>query len=290
MAIRQQRCTRCGMEKKIGDFYKSNSIIYSYNKILTVCKECTVEIFESLFQEYKSDKIALYKICRMLDVYYSDVAYDTSKKESISRSMGFAPTYFKNINSLKQYKDRTFDEVDVSESEVVFREETGESEYEIPQNMKEFWGFGFSDSEYVFLQRYYDDLTSAYEDKTPIQRNIYKDLAVNELKKSKCQNSTDYKRYIDIQSALMNDANIKPIQDKGDDSLSTWGLWIKKIEEEEPIPEAIDEFKDVDGILGYIQKFFVKHMSRIFGLEEDDIDEEENQIKNGVFNLKSGDN
>ena len=39
------------------------------------------------------------------------------------------------------------------------------------------------------------------------------------------------------------------------------------IENNKPIPEPLDEFKDVDRMSRYFEDFFVKHMKRAFSLE-----------------------
>src|SRR5690606_39853724 len=82
-------------------------------------------------------------------------------------------------------------------------------------------------------------------------------------------NTRSYKDLMKTISDLMNDGNIKPIQNIGnqESKSSTFGEWIKRIEEEEPIPEPDEVFKDVDGIQKYIGKWFVGHMKRIFGLD-----------------------
>lgn len=294
MAIEKQICSYCGQEKNlIQSFYVSNSVVYKFNGRLTVCKSCLIEIYNDLCRKYENDKLALYNLCRMVDTYYTDDAYDMVKRLEGTKDYNMVKIYFQKINSLLQFKGNTFANTTVDKSDIEHREklydEMKEVDLGVSKEIRNFWGSEFSSSECISLQEYYDDLEAFYENKTPIQRTIYKDLAINELRKTRSSNPTDAKKYIDIQSALMNDANIKPIQDKGDDSLSTWGLWIKKIEDEEPIPEASDEFKDVDGIWNYIEKFFVKHMKRIFGVEEDDLDQEELEIKNNTFILKSGD-
>lgn len=43
-------------------------------------------------------------------------------------------------------------------------------------------------------------------------------------------------------------------------------MWIKKVEDEEPIAEVDEEFKDVDGIANYIYKWFTGHLKKMIGL------------------------
>ena len=68
---------------------------------------------------------------------------------------------------------------------------------------------------------------------------------------------------------LLSSANLLPRQNVGNaatDSL-TFGQLIEKWEQEEPIPEASEEFKDVDGIVKYIDVFFKGHLAKMMGLK-----------------------
>jgi len=82
---------------------------------------------------------------------------------------------------------------------------------------------------------------------------------------------------METSSKLHNDGNIKPIQSTGandDKGLSTYGLWIKMIENDEPC-EVFDKkplFEDFDHINEYFQKWIVRPFKKIFGLDRDDID------------------
>lgn len=121
------------------------------------------------------------------------------------------------------------------------------------------------------LEKKYQDLVASYEDKTPIQRSIYRNIAVAQMQADEAianGNTNDFQKLMKVISDLMNDGKIKPLQDSGseDGGLSTWGEWVRKIEEEEPIPEPSEEFKDVDGITKYIDENFVGHMKKVLGI------------------------
>ena len=77
-----------------------------------------------------------------------------------------------------------------------------------------------------------------------------------------------YEKMMSTLSKLMGDGNIKPVQENtvSDDDAS-FGLFIKKIENEEPVPEPLEEFRDVDGFRKYIDEWFVKPFARIFDLD-----------------------
>lgn len=165
MASTKQVCTHCGLEKKTSDFYSSSSIIYSFNKKLPICKNCIVEIFDDLCRNFKSEKIALYKLCRMLDVYYCDAAFEGTKEESIARNINFMGLYFKNINSLGQYKNKSFNDVREEENEII-ESETEHFDVKIDKNIVDKYGFGYTDEEYRAFEHKYNKLIKNYSEQT----------------------------------------------------------------------------------------------------------------------------
>jgi len=48
--------------------------------------------------------------------------------------------------------------------------------------------------------------------------------------------------------------------------VNTLGTWIKKFENEKPIPEPDPEFQDVDGIKKYIRVWFLGHFCKMLGI------------------------
>ena len=67
----------------------------------------------------------------------------------------------------------------------------------------------------------------------------------------------------------MADANLKPKELKGEadkDDFSL-GVFIEKWEQNHPLPEIAEEFKDVDRIEKYFERIFVKPMRRTLGIE-----------------------
>jgi hypothetical protein len=84
-----------------------------------------------------------------------------------------------------------------------------------------------------------------------------------------------YEKMMKTLSTQMQDANIKPVQVKSaseDGGFRSWGEIVKMIEETEPISDQQDEFKDVDGIYKYIDRWFITQMKRVFGkIKDEDI-------------------
>jgi hypothetical protein len=109
------KCTCCGQEKVIErNYYKSNSIL---NKGLPdsrmgICKECILGIYDYYLKKNEDTRLATYLTCRKLDVVYVENAYTAALNESTNKGTPLYAIYMKNINSLSQYSNFTFDESD----------------------------------------------------------------------------------------------------------------------------------------------------------------------------------
>ena len=83
-----------------------------------------------------------------------------------------------------------------------------------------------------------------------------------------------FKDLMELSSKLHNDGNIKPIQSTGandDKGLSTYGLWIKTIEQDEPCEhfETKPLYEDYDKFKRYIDNWFVRPFKNIFNISND---------------------
>jgi hypothetical protein len=158
--------------------------------------------------------------------------------------------------------------------DIKFEEEEEPIAEDVPEDISRRWGKNLTEEAYEYMESIYQDLISNYESDTPIQRLLYESTAKTFWEAEMARRKGDivaYEKCMKVASSLLNDAKLKPVQKTIADSggLATWGEWIKLIEETEPIPEPRDEFKDVDGIRKYIDKYFVGHFSKILGLESD---------------------
>lgn len=205
---------------------------------------------------------------RMCDKPFIASLYESSMEEAERRDGNPFQMYMKNV-VMHQYRNMTWDDSNLDEKHV---ENIAINTVDLDREAVNRWR-GWDKDDALKLEEYYQDLIGTYEHDTPIQKSIYRNISVAQMQADEAiaqGKSNDYKKYMDVISGLMNDAKIKPLQHTGvdDKGLNTWGEWVKKIEETEPIPEPTEEFKDVDGIRKYIDKWFVKHMKKVFGLED----------------------
>ena len=106
------KCVCCGIDKNQDkDFYKSNSLILkANNQRMVVCRQCVVDLYVYLVGKHNDCKIALYFLCRLLDVYFESSLYYSAEQQANNSNSNIAQIYFQKCNSLPQYASKTFSE------------------------------------------------------------------------------------------------------------------------------------------------------------------------------------
>lgn len=292
----RKRCGICGGDRNMEtEYYKSKSILNKFDGLLSVCKACVEGVYDTLLKEYKYHKVAVYHLCMLLDVPWSEAIYSMSKSQGENQGVDIYKLYFQKINSIAirhnvsdsfrtsdKLSDKGLDDEEIIrtndlrenlEKILIEVQREQDKDFSLTREVIDRWGRDLDSIEdYIYLEQKYQDLISNYVSDTPIQRMLYQEIAQVSLiaDKARRENNTNlYEKMLKVWSTLMNDANIKPVQETGaaSDKLATWGEWVRKIEEEEPIPEASPEFQDVDGIGKYIQKWFAGHLGKMLGSE-----------------------
>ena len=115
----KKKCTRCHEEKRLTDFYSSNSPLFSVDKRVPLCKKCIQEL--CLNYDGEIDEIELNKTLRIIDKpYYKDSLASSYQQflrehsyieEEDVRKYGdkVLGLYFKNI-MLRQDKDKSYED------------------------------------------------------------------------------------------------------------------------------------------------------------------------------------
>lgn len=282
----------CGKEKAtIRNFYQSHSPFYEHGRI-PVCKDCILERYELLKEHYKDEEKAVYHICMNFDIYFNkDLIQSCYTQMGNDGSDNLLKIYLSKVNSLKQYKELTsldsdFFGLETNKEETPLDKEkvenTGsnekpleqDSEFTVTSEMIARWGKNISsEDDYFFLETIYNEFTSVYDNRTPAQKLIFRQIAKSLLQGEqalKQGNIAGFEKMNNLVSKLMGDNNIKPIQEANlaEDDSQGWGVWVNRVETERPIGEASEQFKDVDKISSYILKWFTNQMRRVFDLKE----------------------
>lgn len=296
------RCIRCGEYKTASiksansSYYRNNSPVYKGNfGYIPICKDCLRDMYDEYKEKYDleiksditikdkfySEKKAVRRLCSIIGIYYSDECFELSTSQS-SNMNGFT-AYMRTTNLIK-YNKKNYDNT-IAEDEdrerrriqgsVNVDEEVRKME-DIDEETIKFFGVGFSEDDYKYLQEQYDDWTTRHECKTKTQEEIFKQICFTQLDLLKAQRAGENTKDLTATYLKQLDAaKLQPKQNKADtlSEVQTFGTLIDKWETTRPLPEIDSDLRDVDNIGLYIDVFFRGHLAKMMGM------------KNGYSNL-----
>ena len=270
-------CCATSYVKLDDNFPASQSELYAgWNYHLPICKKCLDKMFEHYTEVYGNDEdAAIRRICEKYDIYYNVSLLNASRKITKNRSR--IHTYISKAN-LVQYKGKTYDTTLDEERKEGVIETLADAKESSSTKLKtvKFFGTGFSDDDYQYLQDQYNDWTSRCECKTKAQEEVFKRICFKQLEILKAnREGRDTKDLDKTFQDYLDTANLKPKQNNMDalSDAQTFGTLLAKWENERPLPEIDEDLQDVDKIGQYIDVFFRGHLAKMMGL------------KNGLSNL-----
>lgn len=289
-------CTRCGRGYKTqkGNFPTSQSPLFTANEhYMPVCKYCVEDLYRhysAVLGDGNDDRAAIRRVCMKFDIYWSPDIFNMLEKVDASKSRMMA--YISKAN-LFQHKDKTFD--DTLDEEAQAAEESGmilaaalgdTDEYSEVSEPKEppvdpglikFWGTGLAPSLYRELQARLDywseELNTDQEHMDAGTKSVLRQICSLEVQSNKdmaAGKSTD--KLAGMINTLLGSANLKPVQkqeaDKdGVNEKTPFGVWIRRWENERPVPELDPELQDVNGVVRYISIWFLGHLCKMLHIK-----------------------
>lgn len=274
-------CFYCGNEFVETNFYKSFGNFYDNIGKIPYCKKCIEKFYQYYFDKYTNEgcltpeENAVKRVCMAMDIYYTRANFDSAMKKINQDNMNISPMgqYMKTI-SLSQYKNKSYDNT-VSEDEQKKLAESlmdmsNVSDRKVDEKTIKFFGAGFSDEDYEFLQEEYDDWVARHECKTKAQEEVFKRICFKQLEILKATRRGEDTKNLDATfQNYLDTAKLQPKQNSGDTTADnqTFGTLIDKWENTRPLPEIDEELRDVDKIALYIDIFFRGHLSKMMGLK-----------------------
>ena len=273
-------CLYCKYDYVETNFYNSYSRLFSNMGKLPYCKQCIEKFYQQYYEEYVNEgcltpeKSAIKRVCMTFDIYYTDVVFNSVMNKIRESGMNISPMaqYMKTIQ-LAQYKDKSYDTTVLNEMKEGFIADVSDvisGDRDVDQETIDFFGSGFTDEDYKFLKREYDDWTARHECNTKAQEEVIKDICFNRLQNLKALRRGEDTKDITASFQKMLDAGkLQPKQNAGDATADnqTFGTLIDKWENERPLPEIDEELKDVDKIGLYLDVFFKGHLAKMMGLK-----------------------
>jgi len=278
-------CPECGRPlSRKKSFYISKSYGQGYYPI---CKECTlmeVEQRTSKDAEPNETKESVMKVLRKMNLPYIDSVYtkQQKKKEEGFESSPFSK-YISTVSSLPQYKNWTYEDSVFGSTKSL----SDDGALKIDGETIRRFGKGYSESDYDILRREYDDWITRYECQTKAQEEIFIALSINKLMRMKNLRQGKPTKDLDrTMQDLLNSGDILPKKNAASNftESKTFGTLIQEWENEDPIPKADDDLKDVDKIGTYLDVFFKGHLSKTLHLANPLASIYENYIKQYTVN------
>ena len=268
-------CSHCGQWKSSATFYESHSSpdgIEHYACKECILNECTDFDKKTGIRTDNRDKTV--QTFERLNWYFDENVYN-KQLQKISEDTGekirstAVQQWIVISRSLNDYKQKTFKDSVFSDDDVLNNSANIRIVKKTLNDAKKRFG-KYSNEDLMFLENEYLDWITRYPCENKAQEILYKRICFTQLAIDKAQKSNKDTKELDATlQNLMTSLNIKPSQ-KTSNTLTdnlTFGQLIDKWENEKPIPEPDEDFKDVDKIGLYIDVFFKGHLSKMMGLK-----------------------
>lgn len=260
-------CNACGMQKNIErEFYKINQPDENFpDGRVNICRACYKEKWEHPtlgFQNYL-DFLRLINVPFFEGMYSEEVASQEDPKAKYLariRLQSTANLRFQDSDVFIEQRGRK--QINENKLENLTKEQMLESEL--------FWGRGYSEDEYVFLINMFADYNQEYDLSGKVMKDLVAQICLTQLRIRKLsEEGKDTTKELKNYQDLLNSSHMKPSQEKAaaEDEAVTLGTLINKIENEMPIAEPLEEYRDPDRIARYVRGFFTSPMARSLGKE-----------------------
>lgn len=240
------------------------------SRIYPVCKDCCESMMKDELTGYKS----FIQLLRVLDLPF---------KQDIFEQVNF--DYFRYLNKKTIRKGNFMDsDMLVSASSASLTEDTiNKLSPEELRECKLYWGEGdYTEDDYIYLISRYESYCKTYDVDSPTFENIISQICQLELeiRKKRTQGSKSTKEETNLIINLMKSAGISPSQEKESktNAKETFGVWVKRWESEKPVPEPLEEFRDVDGIAKYVENTFLSPMRKSLDIEDNKLDQYQEHV------------
>lgn len=289
-------CTRCGRgyRGQKGNFPAGQSPMYAANNgFLTVCQDCLEEMYRhyrAILGGGEDDREAIRRMCMKFDIYWHPDLFNALNRVEAGKSRMKA--YIRMAN-LYQYKDRTFDDTLDEEALAAADEKAiiqtaivnmdNNIEFEEPKEppvdpeLVTFWGTGLAPQLYLELQARFQywstELNTDPDNMDAGTKSVLRQICNLEVQSNRdmaAGKSTD--KLAGMINTLLGSANLKPVQKQesekdGANEKTPFGVWIRRWENERPLPEIDPELQDVNHVVRYINIWFLGHLCKMLHIK-----------------------
>ncbi len=255
------QCTCCGKNRLLKDYYLSQSYLYKGIGVLPICKSCIDDIYNKYKNKYLDDRIVIFNFCRLLDIPFSEGSFIGATQHSEKTGWKLYQSYFKQINSFGEVNNtgNCFEDGQMALGEYVIK-----SENDIDSDVRLFWGCGFNDRDYIFLENELTKWKQTHRCDNRAELTLLKEICIKILQiRNKRESNENVSKDLKELQEIMKTAAIDPAKAKIADagkSHEAFGVWIKDIEQFRPAEwhDKQKKYKDMDGFIPYINDYIVR--------------------------------
>ena len=247
--IEKKICTCCGKELQLKEFYKSASTMYDGK--LPICKNCLADRYNTLLTTYEGSSIDAFKHLMMnLDEYFDQELYDTCV---MKYGINFIGEYMRLVNGTKERRDKTSLNNNLSTNET--RDVALDDGTVVSEDLILRWGRNRKKDDYLLLEKRYKQKLEDYPSDKPAEKAIIRSMCLLELDIEDAR-VKDKKNVPQLEKALADkfkQLGINPSDNSmyDEQSMLMFGTMMGIFENEKPIMDKQDLYKDVDGMNYY---------------------------------------
>src|SRR5690554_2653959 len=280
--VKRKKCNICyektGKERALHEFYKSDSIMFS-DGLVPVCKRCLKENVDST--DIDSVKGMLQKI----DKPFIAKAW----KDAEDKGGDVFGNYIRVISSLPQYKEYKSWSDSVfagEESTKIYKNKynnidnitklsTDEGVIELTDEVRLKFGSGFSNLEYLQMEKFYKEMDRTHDINTPQLRKQIINMCKLQVMMDRCLengDAVDYKKYADAYDAILKTGGLAPKDRKSlSDSagIKSFSAIFEEVEKHGYVePKPIEERMDLVDVCLREHLNYVRHLAGYGKLEK----------------------
>lgn len=271
MAILEHNiCAICGKKADYNTIKHRNDFLHDKIAFHSSC----------IKKQFELDGYNPVNVLRILNIPFINHLWETVEESgNYETKDGMITEYIRIIGPRRMYKhfmDSEFEEINAV------------GEFQPTQEMVKRWGPKLDDISYLTLEETYNQLVKLKEPTTKSEESRYIQNAwLNKRLKDALMSGTssDIKNMQAAYESDLKAIGLDSASVSGRDNKKSLGQRIAEWETEGPTPKLGDEFKDVDKIGRYLEKFFRKPVARNFNKldakEERDIDNYDSSIVPG---------
>ena len=267
-------CRRCIEYKNPKEFYRSFDPL-DKSGMMSLCRSCCEEIYQNNLRSTQSVEKAMLDTCRTLNwVYFSSAITGANEKLKGYGNNGkatFTGVYWQICQSASGFGDKTSMGSKMTFTEPLISDYVPKEmiNSEINQEIIDFWGEGYEESDYRILQKNYLEFKRDYKIDVKTEIMIAKELCFKILELEKARKNGGTEPILKSIQTLLKDAAWSPAMANMANSgkgLDTWGVRIATIQKQEPAEWLEGEeqrkkyLENYYGDLQYFKDFYVRSL------------------------------